>query len=495
MHARSASGWARERVLPQQTRTQTRTGERPEKGPARALALGRWLVQCLMLCLGAAGAASATQPGTGAAPAATPAGSQTYQKLMAQELVPGQSGRYAWVRAAESQSQGTDALYLRLALVDDWLLTLEGRPLLEARTIEAAIAHGREMHADELQRRARAVWPSLMKAQLLQPRWDMDGPGVALPTELEALGADIVPEGPGLWVQRGKDGRPRAMYLWLGVRNGMAEPVPLPAFSLRLGHAGQQPAAPPMQCYVPRYSTQQVVLPQGTGLYLCRTPEGALAAPPSGVSWLAQMGEWFSRGASLETELPESDHTMTRTGGLLGQVENPAVDAFIRSATPCQKVADCPPQAHSPEDAAKERAQARAAAAAQAAASRADTNRSHWLQRVAFLVGAAGALAIYSLVARHVGLLHASALLWVGLAIPCGLFLSSLWATNWADSWGGIVLLPLSFAAMGAPFLGTFLAATLYRMVYHPEARRPFMVMLVSVALLIVLGSVARWLF
>lgn len=487
MHARSAWGWARRRVLPQQTQPQA--GGRPQRGPARVPALGRWLVQCLLLCLGVAGGAGATQPGTGA----PPAGSQTYQKLMAQELVPGQSGRYAWLRAAESQGRGADALHLRLALVDDWLLTLEGRPLRDARTIEAALAHGQELHADDLQRRARAVWPSLMKAQLLQLRWDMDGPGVALPTELEALGADIVAEGPSLWVQRGKDGRPRAMYLLLGVRNGMAEPVPLPAFSLRLGHAGQQPAAPLMQCYLPRYSTQQVVLPQGSGRYLCRTPEGALAAPPSGVSWLAQMGEWFSRGASLETELPESDHIMTRTGGLLGQVENPAVDAFIRSATPCQKVADCPPQAPSPEDAAKERAQARAAA--QAAASHADGTRSHWLQRLAFLVGAACALAIYSLVARHLGLLQASALLWIALAIPCGLLLRSLWTINWADSWGGIVLLPLSFAAMGAPFLGTFIAATLYRMVYHPEARRPFMVMLVSVALLFVLGSVARWLF
>ena len=152
---------------------------------------------------------------------------------------------YAWARAAEAQGQGADALYLQLALLDEWLLALEGRPAQGGRTIEVAIAHGREVDADELQRRARRAWPSILKAHL-RPQWDMDGPSAPLPSELDALGADIAQEGPGLWVHRAKDGRPRGLYLWLGVRNGLGEPVPLPEFALRLGHPGQQTAVPLM---------------------------------------------------------------------------------------------------------------------------------------------------------------------------------------------------------------------------------------------------------
>ena len=290
--------------------------------------LRRVLWFAVLLCMVGASGAWAQQPASSAAQAGSPA----RQQLLAQELVPQQPARYAWMRAAEAQGQGADALYLRLALLDEWLLALEGRPAKASRTIEVAIAHGREVDADDLQRRARAVWPSLLKAQL-RPLWDMDGPDVPLPSELDALGADsIAQEGPGLWVHRAKDGRPRGLYLWLGVRNGLGEPVPLPEFALRLGRPGQQAAAPLMQCYLPRYSTQQLIPPQSTQHYLCRAGEGGLGLPPPGVGWLAQMGEWFSQGASLQTELPQHDQALSRTGRILGQVDNPAVDDFLRGA-------------------------------------------------------------------------------------------------------------------------------------------------------------------
>ncbi|WP_322594494.1 hypothetical protein [Acidovorax sp.] len=282
----------------------------------------------VLLCMVSASSAWAQKaPSSAAQGADTPA----RQRLLAQELVPQQPDRYAWVRAAEAQGQGADALYLRLALLDEWLLALEGRPVQAGRTIEAAIAHGREVDADDLQRRARRVWPSILKAQL-RPQWDMDGPSAPLPSELEALGADIAQEGPGFWVHRAKDGRPRGLYLWLGVRNGLGEPVPLPEFALRLGRPGQQTAAPLMQCYLPRYSTQQLIPPQSTQHYLCRAGEGDFGLPPLGVGWLAQMGEWFGQGASLQTELPQHDQALSRTGRILSQVDNPAVDDFLRGA-------------------------------------------------------------------------------------------------------------------------------------------------------------------
>lgn len=451
----------------------------------RCGSLLRGLGFVVLLCISASGAWAQKAP-----PAAAPSDSPARQRLLAQELVPNQPNRYAWARAAEAVGQESDALYLRLALLDEWLLALEGRPAQAGRTIEVAIAHGRGVDADELQRRARKVWPSILKAQLL-PQWDMDGPVAPLPSELDALGADnIAQEGPGFWVHRAKDGRPRGLYLWLSVRNGLGEPLPLPEFALRLGRPGQQPAAPLMQCYLPRYTTRQLIPPQSTQHYLCRAAEGGFGVPPPGVGWLAQMGEWYRQGAALETELPQHDQALSRTGRILGQIKNPAVDDFIRSA---QQATSAKASAAKASEAARAaaRSEARAQAASRSAA--AQQPQRLWLKRLMFWGGAISALVVYGLVAYHVSVVLASVLLWIGLAAPCAIFVQSLWATNWADSWGGIAVIPLSIAAIGAPFVGTFAAYTGYRLLVSAEARRTAVIVLLTVLLAIVLNALEQW--
>ena len=461
--------------------------------PGGAKSVQRILLRVLwfavLLCMVGASGAWAQQPASSAAQAGSPA----RQQLLAQELVPQHPARYAWMRAAEAQGQGADALYLRLALLDEWLLALEGRPAKASRTIEVAIAHGREVDADDLQRRARAVWPSLLKAQL-RPLWDMDGPDVPLPSELDALGADsIAQEGPGLWVHRAKDGRPRGLYLWLGVRNGLGEPVPLPEFALRLGRPGQQAAAPLMQCYLPRYSTRQLIPPQSTQHYLCRAGEGGLGLPPPGVGWLAQMGDWFSQGASLQTELPQHDQALSRTGRILGQVDNPAVDDFLRGARESTE---------KQQQLQKERAQAAAAAAAATKKARDATPvRSSgeslplWLKRLLFLGGVVGALVLYGLLAHHVSVAVASGVLWLGLAIPSAIYLRSIWTMGGTDGWGKLVAIVLSGAAIAAPFVGTLAAYTVYKLVVSARARRKAILFLLGVIVVIVLHALERWLF
>ena len=458
--------------------------------PGGAKSVQRFLLRVLgfavLLCMVAASGAWAQQPASSAAQAGSPA----RQQLLAQELVPQQPARYAWMRAAEAQGQGADALYLRLALLDEWLLALEGRPAQASRTIEVAIAHGREVDADDLQRRARAVWPSLLKAQL-RPLWDMDGPDVPLPSELDALGADsIAPEGPGLWVHRAKDGRPRGLYLWLGVRNGLGEPVPLPEFALRLGRPGQQAAAPLMQCYLPRYSTRQLVPPQSTQHYLCRAGEGGFGLPPTGVGWLAQMGEWFSQGASLQTELPQHDQALSRTGRILGQVDNPAVDDFLRGAREATE---------KQQQLQKEQAQAEAAAAKKAREAtpvrRSGESLPLWLKRVAFLGGVVGALVLYGLLAHHFSVAVASGVLWFGLAIPSAIYLRSIWIMGGTDGWGKLAAIIMSGAAIAAPFVGTLAAYTVYKLVVSARARRKAILFLLGVIVVIVLHALERWLF
>ena len=452
-------------------------------------ALAQWLGWVvLVICLAASGVA-------GAQPKASPAvaqadTSQERQRLLAQQLVPTDPARFAWGRAAEAVGQGADAIYLRLALVDDWLRALEGGPAPAGSSIEAAIAHGRELDPSFLERRARAVWPAILKAQQLRAEWDRDGPEVPRPPELDALGAELVQEGPGLWVRRAQDGRPRGLYLWLGVRNGLAEPLPLPEFALQLGRPGLQPAAPLMQCALPRYSTRQWVPPQSTQHYLCSAVEGGYGLPPSGVSWLAQMGQWFSQGAALQTVIPQHDQALSRTARILVQVDNPAVDNFLRGARESTE---------KQQQLQQERAQAAAAAAKKAReatpARRSGESLPLWLKRLAFLGGVVGALVLYGLLAHHFSVAVASGVLWFGLAIPSAIVLRSIWSMGGTDGWGKLVAIVLSGAAIAAPFVGTLAAYTVYKLVVSAQARRKAILFLIGVIVVIVLNALERWLF
>ncbi len=451
--------------------------------PALAQWLG-WAVLVIWLAAsGGAGAQTKTPPAVARADKA-----QERQRLFAQQVDPTDSARFAWGRAAEAVGQEADAIYLRLALADDWLRALEGAPTPAGSSIEAAIAHGRELDPYFLERRARAVWTAILQAKQLRAEWDRDGPEVPRPPELDALGAELVQEGPGLWVRRAQDGRPRGLYLWVGVRNMLAEPLPLPEFALQLGRPGLQPAAPLMQCALPRYSTRQWVPPQSTQYYLCSAVEGGYGLPPAGVSWRAQMGHWFSQGAALQTVIPQHDQALSRTVRILVQVDNPAVDGFLRGL---RESAENQQQ--------QQRAQAAAAAASKAqeaaAARRAAEPQPLWLKRLIFWVGVLGAMALYGLIAHHVSVAVASWVLWLGLAVPSAIALRSLWTLGGTDGWGKLGAIIMSGAAIAAPFVGTLAAYTVYKLVVSPEARRKAILFLLGVIVIIVLNALERWLY
>ncbi|WP_233244393.1 hypothetical protein [Acidovorax sp. HMWF029] len=452
-------------------------------------ALVRWLGWAvLVVCLVASeGARAQTKTSPAMAQADT---TQERQRLLTQQVLPTDPARFAWGRAAEAVGQGADAIHLRLALADDWLRALEGAPAPAASSIEAAIAHGRELDPYFLERRARAVWPAILQAQQLRAEWDRDGLDVPRPPELDALGTELVQEGPGLWVRRAPDGRPRGLYLWLGVRNSLAEPLPLPEFALQLGRPGLQPAAPLMQCALPRYSTRPLVPPQTTQYYLCSAVEGGYGLPPAGVSWLAQMGQWFSQGAALQTIIPQHDQALSRTARILVQVDNPAVDDFLRGARESTE---------KQQQLQKERAQVAAAAAKKARdatpARSSGESLPLWLKRLAFLGGVVGALVLYGLLAHHFSVAVASGVLWVGLAIPSAIYLRSIWTMGGIDGWGKLAAIIMSGAAIAAPFACTLAAYTVYKLVVSERARRKAILFLLGVIVFILLHALERWLF
>lgn len=480
----------------------TRISHPPSAG--RTQQRGLKLLWLLAWCLGCA--TTAWSQTTRAVPRALD-GSPALQQLLAQTLLPTQLDRFAWPRAAEALGRASEAHDLQLALLDEWVLGLEGQAPPQARSIQAAITHGKGLRADDLQARAQRVWPSVLQSQV-QLQWAKDGPSVPLPDEIDALRNDLTPEGPGLWIHRTKDGKPRGLYLWLGVRNSGAEPLPLPQFTLMLGSGagGALPAAPPLQCAVPRYGPLAVVLPQNTQHYLCRAPEATLASPPQGLGWLALVDRWFAQGTTLRTEIPAQDQALSRTSRLLGQLPNAAVDDFIRTTQPCGARGTCPNGGNSqsatstPSADRPAKTQAEVRVRTEAAKSKASAHKpSPLMKRLQFALGIVGVLGLYALVAHHAGTTLASVLLWVGLAIPCGLFVRSLWSTSWADSWGGLVVIPATVAALGAPFFGTFLAHGAYRLLVSAQARRNAFIGALTVAGVVVfvllMNLLEAWLY
>lgn len=270
----------------------------------------------------------------------------------------------------------------------------------------------------------------------------------------------------------------------------------MPEFALRLGRPGQQPAALLMQCHLPRYSTRQLVPPQSTQHYLCRAAEGGFRSPPSGVGWLAQMGEWFSQGATLQTELPQNDQALSRTVRILGQIDNPTVDDFLRGARESTEMQGQQQQQRAQAAAVAVAATAgKKAADAAKASRRADAPLPRWLRLLAFCGGAAGVVLLYGLLAHHVSVAVASGVLWLGLAIPSAIYLRSIWTMGGTDGWGKLVAIVLSGAAIAAPFVGTLAAYTVYKLVVSAQARRKAILFLLGVIVVIVLNALERWLY
>ncbi|MBU0746459.1 MAG: hypothetical protein KKG67_06640, partial [Gammaproteobacteria bacterium] len=222
--------------------------------------------------------------------------------------------------------------------------------------------------------------------------------------------------------------------------------------------------------------------------YLCSAVEGGYGLPPAGVSWLAQMGHWFREGAALQTVIPQSDQALSRTARILVQVDNPAVDNFLRGARESTE---------KQLQLQKESAQAAATKKAREAkpARRSSDSLPLWLKRLLFLGGVVGALVLYGLLAHHFSVAVASGVVWVGLAIPSAIILRSIWTMGGTDGWGKLVGIVLSGAAIAAPFVGTLAAYTVYKLVVSERARRKAILFLIGVIVIIVLNALERWVF
>ncbi|MBU1817607.1 MAG: hypothetical protein KKB08_12730, partial [Gammaproteobacteria bacterium] len=176
------------------------------------------------------------------------------------------------------------------------------------------------------------------------------------------------------------------------------------------------------------------------------------------------------------------------TARILVQVDNPAVDNFLRGARESTE---------KQLQLQKESAQAAATKKAREAkpARRSSDSLPLWLKRLLFLGGVVGALVLYGLLAHHFSVAVASGVVWVGLAIPSAIILRSIWTMGGTDGWGKLVGIVLSGAAIAAPFVGTLAAYTVYKLVVSERARRKAILFLIGVIVIIVLNALERWVF
>lgn len=417
--------------------------------------------------------------------------SPAVKEFLATPLPPNNPGNFAWPQAAQALGREADAIYLRLGLADLWLQTLEAASPPASMDIAQAVANGRALHPRDLEARAAVQWRTRI-APAWKPAWDPEGNPVPMPAEIDAMAGELKAEGPGLWAHLARDASVRSLYWWLGMRHTLNQPLPLSDFTVQVG----APMNTVFLCTLPRYVTVAAVPPGATHFFLCRTQMAPATKPPAGSGWGPWLARSLEQGITLTGALPLGDQSLSQTARALGSLPSPQVDDFIRRTRDCAARGTCSPASSAAAHAnTAEGKGAKTAGHAPPTAAQLPAKRSPLTGRLINAGAILGALLAYGLVAHFLSAVLASVLLWVGLAIPCGLFVQQLWSTNWADSWGGLIVIPASLAAMAAPFVGTAIAHGVYRLVVSEEARRTALAGAGIVLTVILLNLLQHWLF
>ena len=414
--------------------------------------------------------------------------SPAVKEFLATSLPPNNPGNFAWPHAAQVLGREADAIYLRLGLADLWLQTLEAAAPPASMSIAQAVANGRAVHPRDLEERAAVQWRTRI-APAWKPVWDPEGNPVPLPAEIDAMAGELKEEGPGLWAHLARDTSVRGLYWWLGMRHTLNQPLPLSDFTLQVS----APMNTVFLCTLPRYATVAAVPPGATHFFLCRTQTAPATKPPAGTSWGPSLSQSLERGFTLTVALPLGDQSLSQTARALGSLPSPQVDDFIRRTRDCAARSTCSPGSNTGTITGGKDANPRGHATPPAA--QIPAKSSPLIGRLITAGTILGTLLIYGLIAHFFSTVLASVLLWVGLAIPCGLFVQQLWSTNWADSWGGLMVIPASLAAMAAPFVGTAIAYGVYRLLVSEEARRTALAGAGVVLTVILLNLLQHWLF
>lgn len=369
-----------------------------------------------------------------------------------------------WPDVLDALGFPSEAMALRHHLAGVWVRQLQGQAAVAAPTVGQGVEEGALAMARQPQPASPEVWRQVVQRAL---RFQRDERSPPIPDEIESLRAQLVEVLPGVWAHHQADGRVRGLFMWGWLRSQVAEPLTLGPFDL-LALNRRSDAPMRWHCELPRGAAPLALTPGTSQAWLCRSANSGLWSPghPQAESLLAAevAREWGIE--ALDFDRPQGYAALVTT---LGWRHRDSAQAFLQRHQSCEQLGRCAVQgagavSQGPRVAAEpspSHEQARGSAALRRLVDRA----LPWLMLL-------GGFGVYALVAHALSNRVAAVLLCAGGMVWAVMLIRELWGMNWADSWGGIVVIPATGMLLVAPFVVAGLAYGGYELCVNPEARR-----------------------
>lgn len=440
-----------------------------------------WMLLCVgfafNLCMSLAQAKTRPTGAPSASDARAAASSSAIRELMATPLATDPGLNMHWPGVLDELGWHAEARALRRQLLTMWIeqaLDVAPGPGL---TLAEGVTAGQTISADRLAQAGHRSWSQALNRHLRVHRPTRDVP---LPDEIESLSPDLSPVLPGLWTHHQHDGQLRGLFMLVGVQNVGPHSTALGEFDLQ-----PDPTVPGValnwHCRLPRGIAPSLLLSGLSRNWLCRS-QGPVGWPAGqSLAVAVQRVEAGADGSSATlsgapTGWRVEAHDMVTVAGqdrLVQWLAQPQLaQAFLSRHATCEQRANCPEQVKAEK---ATRALNLAQKAADDARKRQDEARTEvWLERLQLLGMAVGAFVAYAMVARWVSNGVAAFVLWAASMVWAVTAIRALWRMNWADSWGGILVVPLTVVLAALPFALTVVAHSGYVLLVDAEARARF---------------------
>lgn len=385
-------------------------------------------------------------------------------ELLATPLPPDPTQAMHWPGALAAWGHDREAGLLRQHLLFAWLQQLQGLATPQGLSVAQGIEAGRAYFSARLASEGGPIWQTIVRQHL---RMVLPTASVPIPEEIDNLAADLTEESPGFWAHRLPDKAVRGLFLLASVHNSNAGTMALNPFDLRLGD-GSRGHHMSWHCQPLR---NRPLLPMVGGdrtQWLCRSNDlpvllkdqtlaGALAQGHTQDDWRID-----ARDFGYESQ-------RNRLVQVLAQPRQAELNAFLARNASCERQGNCAVAQPPKQRQAPLVTGAQTAPASARPATPASSGAWGWLVWVGVVLAA---VAAYALVATYVGNLAAAMLVLVVSGYFAVTAIRQLWSANWADSWGGLIVIPLSAMLAVGPFILASLAFGVYRLVVDPAARR-----------------------
>ena len=412
----------------------------------------RWVLVLVMMCATAfAGSAHPNESTPGGVPLRT---SQAIGTLLKKDVGSAPGDSFQWVQALSVLGWDKEARNLQRFLLQAWMAKVNDQPDQGITTLEQAIAPAALVSDATLRASAKTHFTPAINRKLTVV-W-ASAP-VPLSDEIDNLKESLTEELPGFWSYRQHNGQLRGVFLWLGLQNNTASaslmPLALLDFDLRLGDPDRG-AGLLLNCQVPRTAKPELIQPQQTTHYLCRSP-----MPPqlvkgqtlAGVLNLAREQQHIH----LEPADLVDDSRQATLVSLLAAPHQAELQAFLLANQGCKQRGNCREATDADRKTTTTSPLLPEAFTAKA---------KPWIDTGIIGIKVAVLTMLYVVIARWAGLGKAMFLCFAGCAILAYPILKSLLdATRQTRDWSTLVALIALPAVALFPFVATAFTAGLYK--------------------------------